>query len=252
MEQRAVATMPPVELLPVEQRAVETMLPVEETLAELGRGLEVSPPPPVKAVSSHVEKYYSAAGQAAATLLSIVVFQAYQAELLKELDVGEGITPEAVKELRQATDLVLRATKHTAQAVGHSMAGMVAVECHLWLNLTDIKEKEKSFLTDAPISKDGLFENSVRAPKQQSAVFRKHIPRWPREIERRQMLVACSRSSSSHCQRGALREESSPMAPLVRIGVLGLIHQLASTSGKRLDLSSTAKTSRPQAPSSSS
>ncbi len=135
MEQRAVATMPPVELLPVEQRAVETMLPVEETLAELGRGLEVSPPPPVKAVSSHVEKYYSAAGQAAATLLSIVVFQAYQAELLKELNEGEGITPEAVKELRQATDLVLRATKHTAQAVGHSMAGMVAVECHLWLNL---------------------------------------------------------------------------------------------------------------------
>ncbi len=41
------------------------------------------------------------------------------------LDEGEGITPEAVKELQQATDLALRATKHTARAVGRSMVGMV-------------------------------------------------------------------------------------------------------------------------------
>ncbi len=39
--------------------------------------------------------------------------QAYQAELLKELDESEGLSPEAVKELRRVTDLALRATKHT-------------------------------------------------------------------------------------------------------------------------------------------
>ncbi len=40
-------------------------------------------------------------GQAAATLHSMGVLQAYQAELLKELDKGEGLTPpEAVKEGR--------------------------------------------------------------------------------------------------------------------------------------------------------
>lgn len=56
--------------------------------------------------------------------------RAYQAELLKELDEGEGLTPEAVKELRRATDLALRTTKHTARAVGRSMAGMVSALTH--------------------------------------------------------------------------------------------------------------------------
>ncbi len=66
-------------------------------------------------------------------------------------------SPEAVKELRRATDLALRATKHTARAVGRSVAASVAAECHLWLNLTEIREKEKVFLMDAPISQSGLF-----------------------------------------------------------------------------------------------
>ncbi len=65
---------------------------------------------------------------------------------------------------------------------------MVMVESHLWLNLTDIKEKDKSFHMDALISTDGLFGDSVtavvekfRAAKQQSAGFRQL--RRPREIE---------------------------------------------------------------------
>ncbi len=102
-----------------------------------------------------------AAGQAAATLHSMGDLQTYQAELLKELDEGEGLNPEAVKELRRSTDLALRATKHTARVVGRSIAGLVSVEGHLWLTLTDIKEKDKTFLLDAPISKDGLFWDSV-------------------------------------------------------------------------------------------
>ncbi len=80
----------------------------------------------------------------------MAILQAYQADVLKEMDEGGGLTPEAVKELRKATDLALRATKHTACAVGHSMAGSVAAERHLWLNLTEIREKEKVFLLDAP------------------------------------------------------------------------------------------------------
>ncbi len=94
------------------------------------------------------------------------------------------------------------------------------VERHLWLNFTDIKEKDKFFLMDAPISKAGLFGNSVtavvekfRAAKLQLAAFRQLIPCRPKEIEQRQMLVACSCSSSSHRQQGAPQEEPSPMAP---------------------------------------
>ncbi len=79
------------------------------------------------------------------------------------MDEGTGLTPEAVKELRRATDLALRATKHTARAVGHSMAASVAAERHLWLNLTEIREKEKTFLMDAPISQSGLFGEAVSA-----------------------------------------------------------------------------------------
>ncbi len=92
----------------------------------------------------------------------MAILQAYQADM-KEMDEGTGLTPEAVKELRRATDLALRATKHTARAVGRSMAASVATERHLRLNLTEIREKEKVFLMDAPISQSGLFGKAVSA-----------------------------------------------------------------------------------------
>ncbi len=50
--------------------------------------------------------------------------------MLKKMDEGAGLIPEAVKELCKATDLALRANKHTARAVGRSMAGSVAIESH--------------------------------------------------------------------------------------------------------------------------
>ncbi len=73
---------------------------------------------------------------------------------------GDWSDSEAVKELRRATDLALRATKHTARAVGHPMAGSVAAEHHLWLNLTEISEKEEVFLLDAPISQSRAVRGS--------------------------------------------------------------------------------------------
>lgn len=81
-----------------------------------------------------------AAGQAGACL--------YQADLLRDLDEGEGVGPDAIKQLRWATDLSHRATKETAQAIGQSLAALVAMERHLWLNLSGTKEKDKSFLLD--------------------------------------------------------------------------------------------------------
>ncbi len=94
-------------------------------------------------------KSYIAAGQAGMALHTMAILQAYHADVLKEMDEGTGLTPEAVKELCRATDLALRATKHTACAVGRPMAGSVATERHLWLNLTEISEKEGVFLLDA-------------------------------------------------------------------------------------------------------
>ncbi len=116
------------------------------------------------------------------------ILQAYQADVLQEMDKGTGLTPEAVKELRRATDLALRAIKHTACAVGRSMAGSVAAERHLWLNLTEIREKEKVFLLDAPISQSGLFGEAVssvvekfRSAKTQSAALKQFMPRRTRD-----------------------------------------------------------------------
>ncbi len=121
-------------------------------------------------------------------LHTMAILQAYQADVLKEMDEGTGLTSEAVKELRRATDLALRATKHTARAVGRSMAASVAAERHLWLNLTEIREREKVFLMDAPISQSGLFGEAVSAvvdkfcsAKTQSAALKQFMPRRSRD-----------------------------------------------------------------------
>ncbi len=66
-----------------------------------------------------------------------------------------------VAELRRATDLSLRASKETARAIGWSMAALVATERHLWLTLSQIKDKERDFLIKAPISPSGLFGDAV-------------------------------------------------------------------------------------------
>ncbi len=136
-----------------------TALPVvEDTLAShLSPSLVPSwkshpllPSKPCMTTSALIGKSYIAAGQAGMALHTMAILQAYQADVLKEMDEGTVLTPEAVKELRRATDLALRATKHTARAVGRSMVGSVAAESHLWLNRTEIREKV--FLLDAPIS----------------------------------------------------------------------------------------------------
>ncbi len=69
----------------------------------------VLPTKPVRATSALVGKAYSVAGQAAACLHTMSLLQAYQAELLPDLDECEGIGPNGVYELRRATDLSLRA-----------------------------------------------------------------------------------------------------------------------------------------------
>ncbi|XP_060741844.1 uncharacterized protein LOC132856323 [Tachysurus vachellii] len=119
------------------------------------------PSKPCRTTSALVGKAYTAAGQAGAALHTMAVLQAYQADLLAELDGREELGPQAISELRRATDLALRATKQTARSIGRSMAALVATERHLWLNLTGIKDKDKSFLLDAPVSPLGLFGDAV-------------------------------------------------------------------------------------------
>ncbi len=114
----------------------------------------------------------------------MVVLQAYQADLLKEMDEGDDIRNEDIAELRRATDLSLSATKETTRTIGWSKAALVATQRHLWLNLSQISEKDRVFLLDAPISPSGLFGNAVdkvvdrfQEAKKQAAAFQQFLPR---------------------------------------------------------------------------
>lgn len=74
-----------------------------------------------------------ATGQAGASLHMMANLQAHQADLLKVLDSREG-----VREHHRATDRALHATNQMACSIGHLMAALVAMERHLWLNLSGI------------------------------------------------------------------------------------------------------------------
>ncbi len=88
------------------------------SLAPSWKSCTLLPSKSCRTTSALIGKSYIAAGQAGMALHTMAILQAYQADVLKEMDEGTGLTPEAVKELRRATDLALRATKHTARAVG--------------------------------------------------------------------------------------------------------------------------------------
>lgn len=61
------------------------------------------------------------------------------------------------------TDLALLATKVTV----HSLGQMVVQECHLSLNLADMRETDKYSFLDSPISQAGLFSDAVKNFAQQ-------------------------------------------------------------------------------------
>ncbi len=87
-----------------------TAMPViEDTLAShLSPSLAPSwksrpflPSKPCRTTSALIGKSYIMAGQAGMALHTMAILQAYQADVLKEMDEGTGLTPEAVKELQR-------------------------------------------------------------------------------------------------------------------------------------------------------
>ncbi len=96
----------------------------------------------------------------------------------------ERIGSDDIKELWRVTDLSLWATKETAIAIGHSMAAVVATERHLWMNLSDTKDKDRFFLLDIPLVPSGLFDDAVsfvvkrfQEGKKQAAAFQRFLSR---------------------------------------------------------------------------
>lgn len=160
---------------------------VEETLAsylspDLASSLkrQILPTNLCSTTSMLMEKAFQAAGQAGAGLHTMAVLQAYQADL----NAGSTIDEEAFTELRWATNLSLHTTKQTACSIAvqwHcanqsscSMAALMSTERHLWLNLTGIKDKDRVFLLDAPVSPSGLFVDSVNTVVSRYWEVKKH------------------------------------------------------------------------------
>ncbi len=104
----------------VEELGLEWSTPEEPTRSRLESEVH-SPLQPCRMTSALAGRAYSSARQAASALHSMAVLQVFQAKLLQVMDESRP-DPAAFKELRSATDLALRATKATAQAIGRSNA----------------------------------------------------------------------------------------------------------------------------------
>ncbi len=152
-----------------EEKGYERMPQLDESVAAhlcpptaIGWKAKAShPSKPCRTTSALAGRSYASAGQTASALHSMAVLQVYQAKLLSAVDESEP-DPATLRELRSATDLALRATKTTAQAIGRSMASLVVLERHLWLTLTEIKDADRVSFLDAPISPSGLFGPAVK------------------------------------------------------------------------------------------
>ncbi len=114
---------------------------------------------PCRATSALTGGAYSAAGQAASALHSMAVLQVFQTK--KVVNEEAGLNSASLRDLRSVTDLALRPTKATAQAIGRSMSSLIVFERHLWLTITEMKEADKVPFLDALVSSGSLFGPAV-------------------------------------------------------------------------------------------
>ena len=162
--------------------------------------------------STLVAKSYSAAGQAAASLHAMAILQVYQAQMLR--DMHEGRTdPGLVDELRAATDLALRATKVTARSLGLVMSTAVVQERHLWLNLADMCEPDRTRLLDAPISQAGLFGGAVEDFAQQFSTAQKQTEAIKHILPRRSAAQPSAQNPQPARRRGRPPAAAPPARP---------------------------------------
>ncbi len=91
----------------------------------------------------------------------MAILQVHQVKVLKQMHKGSS-NPGVMQELRTATEFALRATK--VMALGKAMSTMVTQECHLWLNLAEMKDINKACFLD------GFAQLSSTVQKQTEAI----------------------------------------------------------------------------------
>ncbi len=187
-----------------------------------------------KLTAALAAKAYRAAGQAACAL------QVHQANALKQ--VHEGSTdPGLMQELRTATDFALRATKVTTRSLGKAMSTMVVQERHLWLNLVEMKDVDKTHFLNAPISQAGLFGNTVEGFAQQFSAVQQQTEAIQHTCPGVMHIHRCPRGQASVCL--------SPWAPscvLQSCSSPGRIDTLAGVSSLSQESGAPRVPARPQ------
>ncbi|KAL0149536.1 hypothetical protein M9458_055063, partial [Cirrhinus mrigala] len=181
-----------------EDKGYEKLPPLDELVAAhlcpptaIGWKIKASHPSKLCRTTSALAGHaYASAGQAASALHSMAVLQVFQAKLLAGVD-NSALDSATLTELQSATDLALRATKATAQAIGRSMASLVVLERHLWLTLTEIKDADKVPFLDAPVSPTGLFGPTVEGFAERFSAAQK------RSQAMRHFLPKCSSSAAA-------------------------------------------------------
>ncbi len=143
-----------------EEKGYEHLPPLDESVAAhlcppiaIGWKVRAShPSKPCRATYALAGRAYSVAGQAASALHSMAVLQVFQAKMLANEEAG--LDSASPRDLRSTTDLALRTTKATAQAIGRSMFSLTVLERHLWLTMMEMKEADKVPFLDLFMSLD--------------------------------------------------------------------------------------------------
>ena len=88
------------------------------------------------------------------------------------------------------------------------MAALVAAERHLWLNLSQIKDRDRFCLLDAPLQASGLFGDTVNTvvdrfqeARKQAAAFQSFLPRRSCGLSGREILTPLAGSSYREAQK---------------------------------------------------
>ena len=121
------------------------------------------------------------------------------------------------------------------------MAALVATERHLWLNLSDIKDKEKHVLLDAPVSTVGLFGDAVNVAVAKSQEAAKQAAALQKLLPRRSFYEAAEReqphsSKKSADHRATQKQSVSSRAPPQKSRGHGGRAQTQQSSRGRADL----------------
>ncbi len=176
-----------------------------------------------RATSALAGRAYSVAGQAAPALHSMAVLQVFQAKMLANEEAG-------LRELRSVTDLALRATKATAQAIGQFDVQPYSVGATpLAHDDGDERGGQVPFL-HAPVSSGSLFGPAVEGfaecftEAQKSSQLQHFLPK------RTSASSASSHPKPAPTQQTAKPTATTPWPDLLRVGKVEGIHARHDTT----------------------